>query len=134
MAEHIDTPCIGICSTIYGDDICRGCKRRYQEVIDWNTFDSGTKDDVFQRLWQNIVTVCQAHIKVTNAECLKQQCEKYNIRIYQQQPALCWAFYLLREGHGKIKDVSKYGITLTQPGQNLTTLYQQLDEALLTIS
>ena len=30
------TPCLGICSTTYGDDVCKGCKRFVHEVISWN--------------------------------------------------------------------------------------------------
>ncbi|MEC9132488.1 MAG: DUF1289 domain-containing protein, partial [Pseudomonadota bacterium] len=27
MATRRPTPCVGICSTTYGDLVCRGCKR-----------------------------------------------------------------------------------------------------------
>jgi predicted Fe-S protein YdhL (DUF1289 family) len=34
-----DSPCVGICSsTNVGDEICIGCGRSAQEVIDWNTY------------------------------------------------------------------------------------------------
>ena len=36
MIRDLGTPCIGICSTVYGDEVCRGCKRTFTEVIDWN--------------------------------------------------------------------------------------------------
>ncbi|HBZ99754.1 MAG TPA: DUF1289 domain-containing protein, partial [Pseudomonas sp.] len=26
-SQRIKTPCIGLCSTVYGDVVCRGCKR-----------------------------------------------------------------------------------------------------------
>ncbi|MCZ6890305.1 MAG: DUF1289 domain-containing protein, partial [Gammaproteobacteria bacterium] len=32
------TPCIGICSTTYGDLVCRGCKRYAHEIVDWNRY------------------------------------------------------------------------------------------------
>ena len=34
MAEKLikRTPCIGVCSTTYGDDICRGCRRFRHEI------------------------------------------------------------------------------------------------------
>ena len=44
------SPCIGICSTTFGDDICFGCQRTYLEVIQWNTFSDEEKDKVNQRL------------------------------------------------------------------------------------
>lgn len=44
------SPCVGICSTTFGDDICFGCKRTYLEVIQWNTFSDKEKNKVNQRL------------------------------------------------------------------------------------
>ena len=38
------TPCVGICSTTYGDDVCRGCKRFIHEVINWNSFKPEEKE------------------------------------------------------------------------------------------
>jgi len=38
------TPCLGICSTTYGDNVCKGCKRYVHEVIDWNKFNSQEKE------------------------------------------------------------------------------------------
>ncbi|MCA4075779.1 DUF1289 domain-containing protein, partial [Pseudomonas kurunegalensis] len=33
--KSIKTPCVGLCSTVYGDTVCRGCKRFHHEVINW---------------------------------------------------------------------------------------------------
>jgi hypothetical protein len=33
--QTIKTPCVGLCSTVYGDLVCRGCKRFHHEVINW---------------------------------------------------------------------------------------------------
>ncbi len=46
-----DSPCIGICSsTNVGDDICRGCGRTAQEVIEWNTYTNEQKIAINLRL------------------------------------------------------------------------------------
>jgi len=47
------TPCIGICSTTYGDLICRGCKRFAHEIIAWN----GYTEDQRQRVWHRLYTL-----------------------------------------------------------------------------
>ena len=44
------TPCIGICSTTYGDLVCRGCKRFAHEVVGWNGYDDGQRGAVWGRL------------------------------------------------------------------------------------
>ncbi len=44
------TPCIGICSTTYGDLVCRGCKRFAHEIVQWNAFEPAQRQAVWQRL------------------------------------------------------------------------------------
>ncbi len=45
-----DTPCIGICSTAIGDDVCIGCGRTFTEVNDWNTLSDEEKIKINERL------------------------------------------------------------------------------------
>ena len=44
------TPCVGICSTTYGDLVCRGCKRFAHEIVQWNGYDAAQQDAVRERL------------------------------------------------------------------------------------
>lgn len=44
------TPCIGICSTTYGDLVCRGCKRFAHEIVGWNGYERTQRDAVWARL------------------------------------------------------------------------------------
>ena len=50
--EHRRTPCVGICSTTYGDLICRGCKRFAHEIVSWNGYTVQQQGRVWQRLEQ----------------------------------------------------------------------------------
>lgn len=44
------TPCAGRCSTVFGDAVCRGCRRFNHEVIRWNTYTPEQHTAVWQRL------------------------------------------------------------------------------------
>jgi len=44
------TPCVGICSTTYGDLVCRGCKRFAHEIVQWNGFALEQREAVWARL------------------------------------------------------------------------------------
>ncbi|TNX93407.1 DUF1289 domain-containing protein [Acinetobacter radioresistens] len=44
------TPCAGRCSTVFGDQVCRGCRRFNHEVIQWNTYTVEERMAVWQRL------------------------------------------------------------------------------------
>lgn len=50
--ERPDTPCIAVCSTALGDDVCRGCGRSVQEVAMWVMLGDDEKEAVWQRLEQ----------------------------------------------------------------------------------
>ncbi len=47
---HKRTPCVGICSTTYGDLVCRGCKRFAHEIVQWNAFEEDQRQVVWERL------------------------------------------------------------------------------------
>ncbi|MEM6710457.1 MAG: DUF1289 domain-containing protein [Pseudomonadota bacterium] len=49
-AQRRRTPCVGICSTTYGDLVCRGCKRFAHEITGWNGYSDGQRSDVETRL------------------------------------------------------------------------------------
>lgn len=44
------TPCAGRCSTVFGDSVCRGCRRFNHEVIQWNTYTAEQHTSVWKRL------------------------------------------------------------------------------------
>src|SRR5690606_34582642 len=48
--NRVHTPCIGVCSTTFGDTVCRGCKRFLHEIVDWNRYSDAQKMLVWQRL------------------------------------------------------------------------------------
>ena len=45
-----DTPCIAICSTSQGDERCKGCGRRFDEVQRWTEMTPGEKRRVWHRI------------------------------------------------------------------------------------
>ncbi len=47
-----DSPCVGICSTSLGDEVCIGCGRSFAEVRDWNQYSDDEKIAVNLRLQQ----------------------------------------------------------------------------------
>ena len=50
MKRRRPTPCVGICSTTFGDLVCRGCKRFSHEIVDWNSYDDSQKEIIWERL------------------------------------------------------------------------------------
>ncbi len=48
------TPCAGKCSTVFGDSVCRGCRRFHEEIIQWNQLDTATQTQIWLRLDQQL--------------------------------------------------------------------------------
>ncbi len=45
-----DTPCIAICSTSQGDEVCKGCGRSFEEVQLWPEMSPGAKRATWRRI------------------------------------------------------------------------------------
>ena len=45
-----DAPCIAICSTSQGDDVCKGCGRSFSEVQHWPVMSPGEKRSTWRRI------------------------------------------------------------------------------------
>jgi predicted Fe-S protein YdhL (DUF1289 family) len=45
-----DTPCIAICSTSQGDEVCKGCGRSFEEVQRWTEMDAPQKRATWRRI------------------------------------------------------------------------------------
>ena len=45
-----DAPCIAICSTSQGDDVCKGCGRSFDEVQHWTVMTPAEKRTVWRRI------------------------------------------------------------------------------------
>ena len=69
------TPCVGICSTTYGDDVCRGCIRFIHEVINWNSFNPEEKESVWKRLEKLKTLIMQSKISIINETLMEEKIE-----------------------------------------------------------
>lgn len=110
--SRIKTPCVGLCSTVYGDLVCRGCKRFHHEVVNWNLYDDAEKRAVWQRLESLLVQVVAAKLEVFDPQRLRSQLEQRQIRFVERQSPYCWAYQLIARGARMIQQLDAYGIAL----------------------
>jgi uncharacterized protein len=66
------TPCVGTCSTTYGDLVCRGCKRFSHEIVEWNGFDVEQRRVVWERLLRLRAGAADAVLEVHDEARLRQ--------------------------------------------------------------
>ena len=68
MALNKRTPCLGICSTTYGDLVCRGCKRFAHEIVQWNGYDDDQQEQIWHRLHRLRDEVVAQHLQIIDGD------------------------------------------------------------------
>jgi len=134
--QIIKTPCVGLCSTVYGDLVCRGCKRFHHEVINWNGYNEAEKRAVWLRLEQLLVQVMTAKLEVFDAEKLRLQLVQRKIRFVPNQSEYCWAYQLIARGARVISNIEAYGLALLPEFRNwpLPDLRDAIDREFFLLS
>ena len=109
-ANKIKTPCIGICSTVFGDSVCRGCQRYAQEVIHWNQFSEQEKQIVWQRLEKLQKQVIKEKIIIKDPGLLEAQLNRLKVRYNPQLDPYCWILSLFQQSKEPIDNLRDFGL------------------------
>ena len=135
MTKSLNSPCNGVCSTVIGDDVCRGCKRFQHEVIQWNSYSDPEKESVLTRLETLKTQIMESKVLILDEQVLKQQLESLKIIFNQDTNPYCWVFDLFRQASQSIGDTSEFGFEiLSSQTDNLLALKKIIEEELLELS
>ena len=135
MSKSVKTPCIGVCSTVFGDEVCRGCKRFQHEIIKWNAYDDIEKRSVLNRLELLKVQIMQSKVMIIDEDLLRSKLDDYKVKFDEDSDSLCWVFDLLRSGSQSIVDPSEFGFDLINSSVlNLSELKKVMEEELFQLS
>ncbi len=69
LSQQPDTPCIGVCSTAIGDDVCRGCARTFGAISFWGELSQAEKDHCWaclsiRKVWLAVVRPLHGHLEI----------------------------------------------------------------------
>lgn len=117
--DRVPSPCIGVCSTGLGDEVCRGCKRYNHEVIQWNSFTEAQKRVIDQRLEDFLQQICAVYLRVVDETLLRQQVKQHNVRVAPHRNAAGHAYELLRAGGKQINPLSDFGLATTAHSEQM---------------
>jgi predicted Fe-S protein YdhL (DUF1289 family) len=132
----IITPCVGICSTGIGGNVCRGCKRYAHEVIRWNSYSQQERQIIWRRLEMFRVTIMKRWVEVIDEEQLRRELQRQKIKVNPGLNSLAWAYDLLRVRAEHLKSLEPYGLKLL-PEVSLSTIeeiFQEIEKEYLTLS
>ena len=108
------SPCIGLCSTVYGDDVCRGCKRFSEEVIIWNQLEEPAKIESLKRIDEITQAKMSQYFEVIDEDLLRNTIDHFDIWLHPRQPVLSQAFTLLLKCRETLLSFEAWGIQLKQ--------------------
>tara|TARA_B100000965_G_scaffold405296_1_gene438747 strand:+ start:1071 stop:1520 length:450 start_codon:yes stop_codon:yes gene_type:complete len=114
------TPCIGICSTTFGDDVCKGCKRFSYEITDWGKFSNDERALVNSRLEQFKATILQEKFTVSDSNRFESKMNEFSINFNNSLDPITWVFDLLRASSNEDLDLNDFGIEILPQFSNLS--------------
>lgn len=123
------TPCVGICSTTYGDLVCRGCKRFAHEIDQWN----GYQDDQRSLVWERLFTLRQGallvHVTVVDADLVLRRAKEFRVPDLDALNTENVAYEVVRRA-GRVTDFASLGLKPLSPVQDASVLYQLIEQEL----
>lgn len=111
------TPCIGVCSTVYGDLVCRGCKRFAHEVIGWNGYTEQQKLTVNTRLATLRDEAVDAHVEIEDPARLHAQIAAHRVPHHESDSLFSLVYALLWRGASHMRDLGAYGLRAKSGGR-----------------
>ncbi|MBL4783360.1 MAG: DUF1289 domain-containing protein [Porticoccaceae bacterium] len=136
MSKAISTPCIGICSSSMGDDVCRGCHRFAHEVVSWNGYPQEQRALVFDRLDSLLIQILKNKVRLVDTPLLSRKLAGAGIAFREQSDPHCWVYALLKNTAGEGVEASFWGFYLLPAYAHmpLSQFYEQLDDELYRLS
>ena len=131
--KRSSTPCLGICSTTFGDEVCKGCKRFAHEIVGWTKYSEGEREIVNDRLEKFKIQILQHRFAITDKNLFEAMLEEKAINFNHSLDPLTWIFDLFRAAGSQTFDISNFGIkSLVQ--FNPKTIRDEINNELLELS
>lgn len=135
LFNAVPTPCVGICSTTYGDTVCRGCRRYLHEVIDWNRYGEAEKRLVWVRLDGLATQVLPRYFDVFDANLLSRRLQALRIPFRADANAWTWLLALLKAAARQEPELAPFGVRrLDTSPRSLAALRDDIQAELHTLA
>ena len=131
--KRSSTPCLGICTTTFGDDVCKGCKRFAHEIVSWTKYSLEEREIINDRLEKFKIKILQDRFKVIDSNLLAIRLEEKAINYNHSLDPLTWVFDLFRAAGSQEFDLRNYGIK-TLSHFNPKTIKDDINNELLQLS
>jgi len=120
---------VGICSTTYGDLVCRGCKRFAHEIDQWNGYADGQRLLVWERLYKLREGALLAHVRILDPSRLGERAETLRVPDRESLSPANLAYEVIRRLPRQV-DFTVLGVTPLEPAAHAGELYQRVEAEL----
>ena len=127
------TPCLGICSTTFGDEVCKGCKRFSHEVVSWTKYSLEEREIVNNRREKFKIKILKNRFEIIDKKLLSKKLEDKAISFNHSLDPLTWIFDLFRAAGSQSFDLNNYGIKSLNEF-NPKTIKDEINNELLELS
>ncbi len=118
---------MGICSTTYGDLVCRGCKRFAHEIDQWNGYRDHQRHLVWQRLYRLREGAALAHLRIHDAARLRARavaCRVPDLAVLSEANV---AYEVVRRA-GREQDFGALGLQSRSPVKTASELFRLIED------
>ena len=131
--KRSSTPCLGICSTTFGDEVCKGCKRFAHEIVSWTKYSLEEREIINDRIEKFKIQILSDRFKVIDADLLALRLEEKAINFNHSLDPITWIFDLFRAAGSQSFDLGNYCIkSLKQFDPK--TIKDEINDELLELS
>ncbi|MBR51056.1 MAG: hypothetical protein CMD58_00895 [Gammaproteobacteria bacterium] len=131
--KRSSTPCLGICTTTFGDEVCKGCKRFSHEIVSWPKYSLEEREIVNARLEKFKINILQDRFTVSDIEIFQSKLDEKAINYNHSLDPLTWIFDLLRAAGSQSLDLKNFGIKSLR-NYDPRTIKDEINNELLELS
>jgi len=108
--KRSSTPCLGICSTTFGDEVCKGCKRFAHEIVSWTKYSPEEREIINLRLEKFKIKILKRRFKIIDKELFASKLDEKAINFNHSLDPLTWIFDLFRAAGSQKLNLKDFGI------------------------
>ena len=108
--KRSSTPCLGICTTTFGDEVCKGCKRFSHEIVSWTKYSIEEREIVNDRLEKFKVQILKDRFEVFDDKLLSKNLDQMGINFNHSLNPLSLLYDLFRAAGSQSFDLVNFGI------------------------
>ena len=131
--KRSSTPCLGICSTTFGDEVCKGCKRFSHEIVSWTKYSHEEREIVNDRLEKFKVKILNHRFEIFDKNLFESKLEEKAINFNHSLDPLTWIFDLFRAAGSQSFEIENFGIKSLKHFDS-QTIRDEINKELLELS